>query len=195
MDEIKIQVPDSVYPPFEDTQLLAKAALKLCSGKILEVGCGSGYVSICLAKFKKNLQQTAVDINSKAVEATKKNAKENKVKIEILNSDLFSKVKDKDYDWILFNPPYLPTSEAQKIEGGLNFAFDGGETGLDTAYRFLEQVKNYLKKDGKILLVVSTAQDLVKLNEKIRMCSFEHKIVAQESFFFEKIYVYKLRRM
>lgn len=195
MEDIKIEIPDSVYPPFEDSQLLTKASLKECSGKILEVGCGSGYVSICLAKLKKNLEQMAVDINKDAVEAAKKNANANEVKIDIKRSDLFSQIKDKDYDWILFNPPYLPTSEAEKIQGGLNFAFDGGKSGLDTVFRFLEQVRNYLKKEGKVLLVVSTEQDRVKLNEKIKECGFTHKIVAEESFFFEKIYVYKLEQV
>jgi len=184
-------VPDSVYAPLEDSQLLAKAALQKCGGKILEVGCGSGFVSIFLAKLKKDTEICAVDINPDAVKAAKKNAKANGVKIEIKQSDLFEKVGER-YDWILFNPPYLPTSEAEKIEGGLNLAFDGGKTGLDTAFRFLERLNKYLKKEGKTLLVVSTEQDLLKLNEKVRECGFSHKIVAQQNFFFEKIYVYEL---
>ena len=191
LENIRIKVPDTVYAPLEDSQLLANAALQECEGKILEVGCGSGYVGIALAKLKKDVEIFAVDINPDAVKAAQKNAKVNGVKIEVKQSDLFEKIEDK-YDWILFNPPYLPTSEAEKLEGGLNLAFDGGKSGLDTAFKFLENLKAHLKNEGKCLMVASTEQDLVKLNEKIRECGFEYKIIAEEAFFFEKIYVYKL---
>ena len=196
MEDIKISVPDSVYPPLEDSQLLADVALKECSGRILEVGCGSGFVSITISKFKPDTKIICVDINSEAVKAAKKNSAVNGVKLKIFESDLFENVDvGSDFDWILFNPPYLPTSEAEKIDGGLNFAFDGGESGFDTVFRFLERAKDYLKKDGKVLLVVSTAQDLLVLNQKICDCGYLFEVMAQESFFFEKIYVYKLTQM
>jgi len=192
--DIKINVPDSVYPPYEDSRLLADCALKECDGKILEVGCGSGFVSISISKLKPKSKVYALDINSDAVKAAKENAKANKAEVEIIKSDMFSKLKEKNFDWILFNPPYLPTSEAEKIEGGLNFAFDGGKSGLDTVFMFLEQVKNYLKKEGKVLIVASTEQDLNKLNSKIKECQFSFGIIAEQSFFFEKIYIYRLER-
>lgn len=192
LDEIKITAPDTVYPPLEDSQLLAQVAIQECDGKILEVGCGSGYIGICVAKFKKGAKIIAVDINSDAVECAIKNAKENGVKIEVRRSDLFEKVVEKDFDWILFNPPYLPTSEAERIEGGLNFAFDGGESGLDTVFRFFERAGAHLKKEGKILIVASDAQDLKELEKKMRACGFGFEIVARQDFFFEKICVYRL---
>jgi release factor glutamine methyltransferase len=116
------------------------------------------------------------------------------VKVEFSESNLFSNIKEKGFDWIIFNPPYLPTEKAERMEGGLNFAFDGGKSGHDTAFRFLEQVGKYLKKDGKVLLVASTAANLAELNDKINGLEYKFEIIAQQSFFFEKIYVYRIYR-
>ena len=195
MQEIKIDVPDSVYAPLEDSRLLAKAAVQKCSGKILEMGCGSGFVCISLAKIKPDTKVIACDINKAAVAACKKNSKANRVRFKVFESDLFSSIeKGEKFDFILFNPPYLPTEENEKVDGNLNFAFDGGKSGLEAAFRFLEEAGKYLKKGGKILLVASSAANLKGLHSKIRKCEFSYKIIGEESFFFEKIYVYEVWR-
>jgi release factor glutamine methyltransferase len=192
LEDIDIKYSNNVYPPYEDSVLLAKVAVQQCHGNVLEIGCGSGVVSISLAKQKPQTKIVAVDINPNAVKDAKKNAKNNKVKIDFRVSDLFERVREKNFDFILFNPPYLPTTETQKIKSELNFAFDGGKSGLDTIFRFLQDVKKYIKKDGKVLIIVSTEQNVSKLDKKIKQLGFEFKIVAQDSFFFEKIYVYDI---
>jgi release factor glutamine methyltransferase len=192
LEDIDIKYSNNVYPPYEDSVLLAKVAVQQCHGNVLEIGCGSGVVSISLAKQKPQTKIVAVDINPNAVKDAKKNAKNNKVKIDFRVSDLFERVREKNFDFILFNPPYLPTTETQKIKSELNFAFDGGKSGLDTIFRFLQDVKKYIKKDGRILIIVSTKQNVSKLDKKIKQLGFEFKIVAQDSFFFEKIYVYDI---
>lgn len=191
---LKLDVFDSVYQPHEDTELLASEAYRRCSGDVLEVGCASGAVSICLAKKGECKSITAVDINQDAVNCTRHNADINSVEgIEVYRSDLFEKVEG-EFDWILFNPPYLPTDLAQKVDGRLNYAFDGGRDGLETVSRFLEQVRGYLKREGEILLVVSSAQDILKINDKIAGLGFGFDIIGQKSFFFEKLFVYKLKK-
>lgn len=190
-EKMRMVVPDDVYEPHDDTYLLAECALGLNPKEALEIGCGCGAVSVCLAK--KGCNMAAADISPIAVNAARENALKNKVKIDAFESDLFSNVpKEKKFSCILFNPPYLPTEEHEKVRGKLNFAFDGGRNGLETVFRFLENAGAHLKKGGKILLVCSSAQNLQKLGEKIRKCGFEFEIIAQDSFFFEKLYVYEL---
>ncbi len=191
-EDIDIGYSDSVYPPYEDSVLLAKVAVQQCSGDVLEIGCGSGIVCISLAKQNPKTKIIAVDINPNAIEDAKKNAKNNNVKIDFRISDLFEKVGGKKFDFILFNPPYLPTTKTQKIKSELNFAFDGGKSGLDTVFRFLQDAKKYIRKNGRILIIVSTKQNVSKLDKKINQLGCEFKIVAQDSFFFEKIYVYDI---
>ena len=76
---LKIKTLRDVYEPAEDSFLLAKHAKKL-NGRILEVGCGCGIVSLeCAFSNQKNIVE-GVDINRKAVALAKENAKENKIK-------------------------------------------------------------------------------------------------------------------
>ena len=79
MEEIEIETFEGVYVPAEDSWMMCKY-LPNELGSVLEIGCGSGIISIHLAK--KGNQVTSVDINPKAVNATKFNAKQNQVNIK-----------------------------------------------------------------------------------------------------------------
>lgn len=72
--------------------------------KFLELGCGSGLISIAAAK--KGARVTASDINPVAVEFLVKNSEENKVEIEVIESDLFNDIPKQPFDIIAINPPY-----------------------------------------------------------------------------------------
>lgn len=71
--------------------------------KILDVGCGYGFLSIVLAKVIK-AEVTAIDINNRALELTNQNAINHQVQITTLYSDGYSKINDQ-YDIIITNPP------------------------------------------------------------------------------------------
>src|SRR3989338_1117492 len=109
---VELDVPERVYYPREDSELLAKVidSLDLKGKAVLETGCGSGFLSILMAK--KCADVTAVDINTEAVEITGKNAAANGAKINTFISDLFSAVGG-TFDIIVFNPPYLPVEEGE----------------------------------------------------------------------------------
>lgn len=72
-------------------------------GKVLDLGCGYGVVSIVLSKLF-DIKATGVDINPRAVNLSKENAKLNKVDVNYFVSDGYSNVEDK-FDEILVNPP------------------------------------------------------------------------------------------
>lgn len=188
---LKIKTTRDVYEPAEDSFLLAKYAKKL-NGRILEIGCGCGIVSLeCACSNSKNIVE-GVDINKKAVKLARENAKENKIKnVRFYYSDFFSKVKGK-FDWILFNPPYLPTAKEEKINGEINLAFDGGKSGLEKIKKFVKNASQYLKKDGGLLIIASNLTDKQKdgIEETIKILNkngFKVDIIEEQSFFFERI--------
>ena len=79
---------------------------------LLELGCGSGLISITASKAGANV--TASDISLKALENTKHNANINQMFIKIVYSDLFDNIDKIQFDWIVINPPYYarkPESE------------------------------------------------------------------------------------
>jgi release factor glutamine methyltransferase len=184
-----LQVPDSVYQPSDDSFMLADAAKGL-RGEVLEIGCGSGIVSLVAAKTAKNV--LGIDVNPDAVACAKANAEKNGIRnAEFARGDLFSSTGSRRFDAILFNPPYLPTDESEHIRGRLNQAFDGGKDGRAVLDRFLAQFGSHLKQDGVLLLVQSSLNDLEKTRSKLESSGYTVAAVDEKSFFFEKIYVLK----
>ena len=127
------------------------------------------------------------------MQTAKANAVKNKLNVRIVLSDLFSSLPaSAKYDWIVFNPPYLPTAKLDKVSGPLNVALDGGADGLAVVKTFLEEAGAHLAADGRILLVVSSLQPRQKLQAMLRRNGLTGQIVAEESFFFEKLQVWLL---
>ena len=178
-----MEVPENVYYPQEDSLLLAKAldGIDVKGKRALEVGCGSGLLSIIMAKSGADV--TAVDINEEAVETAKINASDNEADINCFVSDLFSNVSGV-FDMIIFNPPYLP------VEPGENDpTYAGGTTGRDTIEMFIAGVKEHLKLDGTVLLLISSLtgeEEVVKLFEKEGMAT---RSIAREKIPWEELIV------
>lgn len=80
--------------------------------KVLEIGTGSGIISVILATLIDNIEITAVDINEKALSLASKNAKKLNVdhKINFIPSNLFENVKENDIFMVISNPPYIKNS-------------------------------------------------------------------------------------
>ncbi len=207
-NNIELEVPDSVYCPREDSLLLAKAVenIRLKSKKILDMGCGSGFLSILMAKDNN---VTAADINEEAVKAAKENAARNNVKLRALQSDLFSDIHE-IFDIIVFNPPYLPepfsfaickersSLRSQRSKASLqkknprekeSIQWDGGRSGRDAIEKFIRQAKSHLNKNGKILLLISSLtgeKEVIGLFEKN---GFKAGIIAREKIPWEELMV------
>ncbi|MEM4360699.1 MAG: class I SAM-dependent methyltransferase [Candidatus Anstonellaceae archaeon] len=195
-EKILIKTNDEVYFPAEDSYLILRN-LKKIKGEVLEIGTGSGIISIYLAKKdkKNNIKKLwATDINKAALEVAFINAKLNGVerKIRFYYSDLFKNIKKQKFDFIIFNPPYLPTEKEDKIKGRINLALDGGEDGLRVIEKFLRDAKKFLKKSGKVYLVVSDLADLEKFLKIVKKYNYRAKKIAKEAFFFERIILYKI---
>lgn len=88
------------------SQVLIAAMEFAESATVLDVGCGYGPIGITAAKLAPNGHVTMIDINERAVELSKQNAKQNGVSnVTVLQSDLYEAVKDQRFDCIISNPP------------------------------------------------------------------------------------------
>lgn len=188
-NEIEILFSDEVYEPHEDSFLLANAIPEnlVKNKKCLDLGCGSGIQAVNLA-LKKAVFVLAVDINEKALELTQLNARNNFLnQIKTLKSDLFESINEK-FEVIVFNPPYLPSSELKFKE------LDGGFKGRFLIDRFLERFSNYLESKGLVFLIQSSLNDF-KLTENFLLENgFEFKAIANQKMFFEELKVYQISR-
>ncbi len=130
--------------------------------KILDIGTGSGAISLALSKNLKDSKIIGVDISKKAIDL----ANENKIKLNINNvefkeSDIFSNIDEK-FDIIVSNPPYINKKDFEKLDKKLYYepqnALYGGEDGLYFYKKIIKNAKNFLNKNGKIYLEIGYDQ-------------------------------------
>ena len=187
---LSLSIPYWVYEPAEDSFLLATYASSL-SGIILEIGCGSGIVSLSAAQANPQNSVLGVDINSKAVKCSEANAAANGIKnATFLLSDLFSEVPPaQKFDCILFNPPYLPTSRAERLKSPEeNAAYDGGATGLNVFKKFIAEAPAHLSDGGKVAVIAtSLGNGVEKTLALLEARVGSAQVLAEEKFFFEKL--------
>ena len=103
-------VNESTLIPRPDTEILVETALNLdvrFNARVLDLGTGTGAIALSIAHERPKWRITAIDKVPEAVALAKANrANLNLEQVEILQSDWFSAVKDRDFDLIVSNPPY-----------------------------------------------------------------------------------------
>lgn len=162
---LSFKVTKDVLTPRQETEILVEQTIMTIGNKplkILDLCTGSGAIAVAIAKNTK-AEVTAVDISEKALEIAKQNAETNNVKVAFRQSDLFQNLRRKKFDIIVSNPPYIKTSDIQKLDVEVkNFdpllALDGGESGYEFYQKIIAEAPKYLANNGKILLEVGKGQ-------------------------------------
>jgi release factor glutamine methyltransferase len=142
-------INQGVLIPRPETELLVEKAEKILhkidNPKVIEIGTGSGIISIMLAILIEDIKIIAVDINDKAIELAKLNAKKHNVedKITFLKSDLFSNItNDLKFNMCISNPPYI--SNSYKLPSNVKYepsnALFGGNIGDELLKNIIFQV-------------------------------------------------------
>ncbi len=191
---ISIKHTRGVSPVGEETKIIAQHAKKLNPNTALDMGCGTGFISIYLNK--EGIDCEAADINPNAIELTKENAKKNNINLTTYHSDLFQNISKK-YDLITFNAPYGNTSSAKSskilefiksfipkktIITKISYYFIRNNR-KELTKKFLEQTQSHLNENGKLILLMDNYEmDLVK-EKKHRVLEpfFGGQIVLVES--------------
>jgi release factor glutamine methyltransferase len=182
--DIPISEDPEVYPPSEDSILFIESLDVRDGERILEIGCGSGVVSIHCAR--NGCVVTSGDINPRAVELTRKNASDNDVRIDVVETDVYSNVEGR-FDTILFNLPYLPVDE----EGLLAKSWSGGPDGLGPLPELLQGAPEHLNDGGRVVVVISSLMDNDALWDLLDGYTVEKK--GELKLFFEKLAVLEIR--
>lgn len=196
-----------VYEPCDDSFALVDALLadrvhleEVQPSLCLELGCGSGYVITSLALMLgegTGIQYLATDINSAAIEVTKKTLEAHGVHAEVILTDLVSGLDKRlagTVDVLVVNPPYVPTSEEEVGGDGIAAAWAGGEHGRTVIDRILAIVDNLLSSKGWFYLVTLTANKPSEICLIMKQKGFASRIIVQRSTEEESLHVLKFWR-
>ncbi len=170
-DQWAFEIPEGVYFPAEDTYLLLEYLIDHIAPKppasICELGCGSGIIGISLALSCAQSEVYLADVNPIAIAATKANTQRYKVqdRVKVVQSNLFERFpRGINFDWILFNPPYLPAGgDLESLE--VQEQTEGGQSGLAVTRVFIEKLPLFLRKTGTAYFIASSFSPLVELEQ------------------------------
>ncbi|MBF0491564.1 MAG: peptide chain release factor N(5)-glutamine methyltransferase [Deltaproteobacteria bacterium] len=156
--------------------------------QILDIGTGSACIAIALAKYLPQTQITALEISEAALNIAKQNAQKHGVEnqIEFIQGDfLKSEVRSQksEFDIIVSNPPYIASSEIEKLEPELRFephsALDGGIDGLDFYKMILPWAFKHLRPEGHLFLEIGYNQGK-DLTELAQNCGFSSAKILKD---------------
>ncbi len=154
--------------PRPETEILVESAtaelkaMVKASPKILDLGTGSGCIAISIAKLLPRARVWAADISQEALQLAGQNARLNKVEVKFLRTDLFSGLKNKKFDLIISNPPYISAGELSGLAKEISFepkqALAAGIDGLDFYRSIISRSAAYLNNNGLLAFEVGVKQ-------------------------------------
>ena len=164
---LRFEVNKKVLSPRMETEILVEEVLKKIkennAENVLDVCTGSGAIAISIAK-NSNCSVTGSDISKQALAVAKNNAKNNNVNVDFVLSDIFKTLKkNKKYDIIVSNPPYIKSQDIEKLDKEVKdfdpkLALDGGEDGLDFYRKIIFESVGRLKKNGFLFFELGEGQ-------------------------------------
>ena len=187
-EDVEVNVHPEVFPPHFtlSTKILLDyiKGLDINNKSLLELGCGSGIISLYAAS--KGAIVTASDINQTALNTLEQAALDQNLNISIVYSNLFENLIDSHFEYIIINPPYYP-QEPENIKErawycGVNFEY------FELLFRQLQSVHN-----TKVYMILSEDCDISKIkliasnNNLLLLLELEKKTILEKNYIFRII--------
>lgn len=120
------------------TDLLLKSLPEEMTGDILDLGCGWGVIGICAARRWPDARVTMADVNLRALDLARENARRNRAEVRCLESDGMEALKGEMFDTVITNPPI--------------------RAGKQVIYRMFADAEACLRPGGSLILVIRKQQ-------------------------------------
>ena len=141
------------------TDLLLNALPEEMNGDILDLGCGWGVIGISVARKWPDTRVTMADVNLRALDLSRENARRNGVAVTCLESDGMTALRGRTFDAVITNPPiragkqviYRMFAEAEEAlkPGGVLFLVIRKQQGAESCIRYLQTLFAQVEKISK----------------------------------------------
>lgn len=136
--------------------------------RALDLCTGSGCLAILAAQIFPEAQVDAVDLSADALEVARRNVADSgfEDRIALHHGDLFAPLKNRKYDVIITNPPYVDAEAMANLPPEFRhepeMALASGEDGLDIVRRILKEAPKHLTPEGGLLCEFGTGREILE---------------------------------
>ena len=161
---LEIEVGPGVFVPRPESELLVDAVLthiknleEKVTGEIsvIDLGAGSGALSLAIATEAPRSRVIAVEKSSDAIVWLKKNVSKISENVRVVEGDVADVLLGVKCDIVIANPPYIPDSQSlprDVAEHEPHVALFGGATGMELPQRFINAAARLLKSGGVLAI-------------------------------------------
>lgn len=184
---VTLKIDSRALIPRPETELLVETIINIYKDKeglnFLDIGVGSGCITVALLKNLKEAKATAIDISEDALDLTKENLQLNNIENQITMlkfnalEDDYSKLGK--FDFVVSNPPYVSKTEYENLQPELKnyepiIALTDNEDGLKFYKTIIENSHHLLNSKGKLFFelnpsVAKKVEELMVLNNFINI--------------------------
>ena len=166
---LEIEVGPGVLVPRPESELLVEAVLQHISNmegivSVVDLGAGSGALSLAIATEAENARVIAVEKSADAITWLKRNVSRIDEKVRIVEGDVSEVLIGVKCDLVIANPPYIPDDQAlpRDVAGfEPHIALFGGPTGIEIPRQFIAAAARLLKSGGVLVIEHTEEQGLV----------------------------------
>lgn len=156
---LPLKVSPATLIPRADTETLVEWALELDlpdQSQVLDLGTGTGAIALALASERPAWQLEGVDAQPEAVALARDNAQQLSLAVTFAQSNWFSALRERVFDLIVSNPPYISAEDTHLQQGDVRFepgsALVAQQHGLADLTHIIQYAPEYLRNDGWLLL-------------------------------------------
>jgi release factor glutamine methyltransferase len=170
INNLDLKITKNVLTPRLETEILIERASRIIKGgeknmSVLDLGTGSGFIILSLAKKITGPKYFASDVSSKSLDVAKENASRNNLKnmVDFRLGNMFEPWDATKFDLVLANLPYIPETRKNNLSKEVvvfepHQALFAGADGLECYEKFFKKIKNYLNPKATIICEIDETQ-------------------------------------